>query len=43
VSQDFVATHPNAELHLMNSGHELTDVVDAMWSIVQDWLALGNS
>jgi len=38
VSQTFSANHPNAELHLMNSGHELTDVLDPMWAIVKDWL-----
>ncbi|MEO8099351.1 MAG: YqiA/YcfP family alpha/beta fold hydrolase [Acidobacteriota bacterium] len=31
VSQAFVATHPNASLHLMDSGHELTDVLEPMW------------
>ena len=40
VSQSFVATHPNAQLRLMDSGHELTDVVDSMWTTVRDWLAL---
>jgi len=38
VSQMFAATHPNAELQLMNSGHELTDVLESMWSVVQPWL-----
>ena len=38
VSQAFVATHPNAELHLMSSAHELTDVLDPMWSAVEAWL-----
>jgi pimeloyl-ACP methyl ester carboxylesterase len=35
VSQSFAATHPNAELHLMNSGHELTDVLEPMWSVIR--------
>jgi uncharacterized protein len=39
LSQSFAATHPNAELHLMDSGHELTDVLDPMWTVVQPWLA----
>ncbi len=38
VSQTFAATHPKAELHLMDSGHELTDVLEPMWSVVQTWL-----
>jgi uncharacterized protein len=35
VSQTFAATHPNAELRLMDSGHELTDVLEPMWSLVR--------
>jgi pimeloyl-ACP methyl ester carboxylesterase len=31
-SQQFAATHPNVILHLMDSGHELTDVLDTIWS-----------
>jgi pimeloyl-ACP methyl ester carboxylesterase len=31
VSQQFVAKHPNAELLLMDSGHELTNVLESMW------------
>jgi pimeloyl-ACP methyl ester carboxylesterase len=34
VSQTFAARHPNAELHLMDSGHELTDVLEEMWAVV---------
>ncbi|MEO5922743.1 MAG: YqiA/YcfP family alpha/beta fold hydrolase [Bryobacteraceae bacterium] len=40
VSQTFAKSHPNAELHLMDSGHELTDVLEPMWSVVQKWLAI---
>jgi pimeloyl-ACP methyl ester carboxylesterase len=40
VSEIFAANHPNAELHLMNSGHELTDVVEPMWTVVRKWLAI---
>jgi pimeloyl-ACP methyl ester carboxylesterase len=38
VSQTFVSTHPNAELHLMDSGHELTDVLEPMWQVVRGTL-----
>ncbi len=34
VSENFAARHPNVELHLMNSGHELTDVLEEMWAEV---------
>ncbi len=40
VSRTFVAKHPNADLRLMESGHELTDVVEPMWAAVRTWLAL---
>jgi pimeloyl-ACP methyl ester carboxylesterase len=30
-SEEFAATHPNVRLRLVHSGHELTDVLDAMW------------
>lgn len=39
-SRAFAASHPNATLHLMKSGHELTDVVDPMWELVREFLAL---
>jgi uncharacterized protein len=38
VSIEFVATHPNAELVRMDSGHELTDVLDAIWQKTQPFL-----
>jgi uncharacterized protein len=31
-SADFVKNHPNARLVRMDSGHELTDVLDAIWA-----------
>ena len=43
VSQTFVSTHPNAELHLLNSGHELTDVLDEMWAVVQSRVIRGQT
>jgi hypothetical protein len=30
-SEEFVQHHPNARLIRMNSGHELTDVLDKIW------------
>ncbi|MEP6961243.1 MAG: YqiA/YcfP family alpha/beta fold hydrolase [Acidobacteriota bacterium] len=35
VSEEFAAQRPNATLHLMESGHELTDVLESMWVKVQ--------
>lgn len=40
VSLRFAAGHPNAQVHLMESGHELTDVLDAMWARTQEFLEL---
>lgn len=41
-SVDFARTHPNAELVRVNSGHELTDVLDVIWQKAQSFL-FGNS
>lgn len=38
LSEAYAARHPNVWLHLYDSGHELTDVLDAMWAEVQDFL-----
>ncbi len=32
VSREFAASHPNVTLRLLRSGHELTDVVDEIWT-----------
>ena len=37
-SVDFAGTHPNAELVRINSGHELTDALDAIWQKTQYFL-----
>jgi pimeloyl-ACP methyl ester carboxylesterase len=37
-SVDFAQTHPNAELVRINSGHELTDALDAIWQKTQYFL-----
>lgn len=39
-SQDFRALHPHAELHLLDSGHELTDVLEPMWQETRRFLRL---
>ena len=31
LSSDFAASHPNARLHLLDSDHELLNVLDAIW------------
>ncbi|HEY4362221.1 MAG TPA: YqiA/YcfP family alpha/beta fold hydrolase [Bryobacteraceae bacterium] len=31
MSQDFAKRHPNVQVQLFNSGHELTDVLEEMW------------
>ena len=41
-SVDFARTHPNVELVRINSGHELTDVLDTIWQKAQPFL-LGSS
>lgn len=40
VSEQFAASHPNARVRLMESGHELTDVLDEMWSETCKFLEL---
>ena len=37
-SQEFQALRPQAELHLFDSGHELTDVLGPMWALTADFL-----
>ncbi len=40
-SEEFAATRPNVELHALNSGHELTDVLDQMGGRVEEFLQAG--
>ena len=37
-SENFVRRHPNARLVVVDSGHELTDVLDAIWNETLDFL-----
>jgi pimeloyl-ACP methyl ester carboxylesterase len=37
-SEEFVATHPNARLEILDSGHELTNVLDYMAPRIADFL-----
>jgi uncharacterized protein len=41
-SIEFVSTHLNAELIRLDSGHELTDVLDAIWQKTQPFLFGSN-
>ena len=38
VSQTFAAKHANVRLHLMESDHQLTDVLEPMWAVVHPFL-----
>lgn len=38
VSETFCESHPEARLHLMDSGHELTNVLYPMWEAVENFL-----
>jgi uncharacterized protein len=42
VSSDFAASHSNVELRLVDSGHELTDVLDPMWEETARFLGYQN-
>lgn len=39
VSEVFAARHPNVRLHLLQSGHELIDVLEQIWELVRSFLA----
>ena len=43
ISRDFAARHPNVALHLLESGHELTDVLEPMWALVRPFLEAGRA
>ncbi len=38
ISQEFAAAHPNARLELLDSDHELVDVLDQIWQRARDFL-----
>ena len=40
VSQTFAAKHANVSLHLMESDHQLTDVLEPMWAVVHPFLSV---
>lgn len=40
-SRQYASARPNVELELVDSGHELTDVLDWMWERIRRFLALG--
>ncbi len=37
-AESFARSHPNVDLRLVNSGHELTDVLDLMWAETRKFL-----
>ena len=39
-SRQYAARRPNVTLHLLDSGHELTDVLEPMWSGVREFLEI---
>lgn len=41
-SRQFAATHKNAQLHLLQSGHELKDVLEPMWAHTRQFLGLAR-
>jgi pimeloyl-ACP methyl ester carboxylesterase len=43
ISSAYAGLHSNVKLILMESGHELTDVLDPMWSQISDFLAVPES
>lgn len=43
ISRTYAARHPNARLVLMDSGHELTDVLESMWREVSAYLGVPES
>jgi uncharacterized protein len=40
VSEDFARKHRTAVLHVLESGHELTDVLWPIWKLMRDFLAV---
>lgn len=38
LSERFASSHSNASLHLLASGHELTDVLDPVWRLTEAFL-----
>lgn len=43
LSQHFAREHPNVELKLLDSGHELTDVLEQIWVEVENFVSFQNS
>ncbi|MCU1337068.1 MAG: hypothetical protein JWO19_2649 [Bryobacterales bacterium] len=43
ISTAYAARHPGVRLVLMESGHELTDVVEPMWAYISNFLAVPES
>lgn len=43
ISAAYAQVHPNVKLMLMESGHELTDVLDPMWAQISNFLSVPES
>ena len=43
ISRKFCASHPNAQLCEVDSGHELTDVLDRLWRETKRFMGFQNS
>jgi pimeloyl-ACP methyl ester carboxylesterase len=43
ISSSYATRHPGVKLILMESGHELTDVLEPMWAQISDYLAVPES
>jgi hypothetical protein len=43
ISRQYAVRRPHVELRLLDSGHELTDVLEEIWSGVRMFLGLGES
>ncbi len=42
LSKEFVSLHPEAKLVVLDSGHELTDVMDQLWRHVSEFLGVAG-
>jgi pimeloyl-ACP methyl ester carboxylesterase len=40
LAREFCSRTPNAQLHLFDSGHELTNVLPEMWSLIKSFLSI---
>src|SRR5207248_10383843 len=43
ISEAYASSHPNIKLVLLESGHELTDVLEPMWLEISSFLSVPES